>query len=1221
MWRRPRLRVAFGTAALAVLGVSVPAIAGPVVPLPPTVPSVPSVPTVPAVPSVPGVGGSPPTSLAPGVPGIPVPAPVISPVTAGSAGPACPSSPTAPAPGLDPNGPTGMDTEQACPTYTTGEPQVVVAYVEGGINWHLAEARQLVDHIYVNWHEAPVPCTGPSPATATMTVDGAVEPCRTLYSGSSADYDLDHDGVVDAGEWAHDPRVLDANGNGYVDPEDLMAAFCGPGYAPPVDAATGERCDISGWNFYRGDEDPATADATYTHSDDQMLNIAAYCPRCMIMPVKSSAEAIAPTDDLAESWLFACESGASVVDSVTADLGYSSFMREVVDYCWHKGVAMAEASNDFDSTDHQGGMFWPDVVPGNGAVPDMAGTAWTRSDYTSWGPHNLLTVAGAETTSQSTSVLGGLLGLLLSFGHEAAAEHLIPAPLTGPQAVQVLERSATPVTDPSLPWPGSPGAWNLQYGYGIPDLYRAMEQVAAGEVPPVASISTPAWYAVEDPTRAKTVAVTGTIEADSPATGFHWVLELGMGAQPTTWRTIGRGSGTGTLSGRLGTVQLSEIPRSLWGAPFRLSSTKELETTDSYAVTLRLQVTDAAGNVGIDRRAVNVVRDASWARRFPLALGSSGESQPALVDLQGRGHLDLVFATADGTVDAIDPATGRELPGWPVHSAPVTVPVAPGGVDPGYQAIVADVAVGDLRGNGHLSVVATTSSGQVYAWDARGELEAGWPKRLDTGIGPPALPRPALAYTRPAVEGALAAPVLVHLTGPSRELDVVQAGWDGYLHAFRPGGSDVAGWPVRAPIPPGASSPPPGYVTVDDQMLDATPTVAYLQGRGAPADLVEASQVSETRGSGLQPLPFAFVYAWDASGHVLPGWPVEVPGLVEDYDSALQFVLEGAGTAVAADVFGTGADEVELSASAGVPVLIDGAGHIVSSYASAAPGASGVLGAPLRPAGALSGAPTPDLPVAAASSGAFGKLGATLALATPETGGVSTVAALEEDNAGLAVRNQEVAYPAAGGTALPGWPAQRQGLDLFGAPVLAPVGDGSQMTVVDGGDSSAVQAYTATGSQAPGFPKWTTGWNYFAPSAGDLFSDGRTDLALATREGYLFVWRTGGKAAANTEWWRWHHDEYNSGNAGVDSRPPGPVRALSWSSGRRSISFVAPGDNWYVGTVASYRVTFWPGDTTRDVPARAGAGTRQRVMVPRGTRRVTVQPVDDSGLLGPARTV
>ena len=67
---------------------------------------------------------------------------------------------------------------------------------------------------------------------------------------------------------------------------------------------------------------------------------------------------------------------------------------------------MVEASNDFDSTDHQGGMFWPHVLPGNGAGrqrhglnrPGAGANALTttyraRSNYTSWGTHNMFSVA------------------------------------------------------------------------------------------------------------------------------------------------------------------------------------------------------------------------------------------------------------------------------------------------------------------------------------------------------------------------------------------------------------------------------------------------------------------------------------------------------------------------------------------------------------------------------------------------------------------------------------------------------------------------------------------------------------------------------------------------------------------------------------------------------------------------------------------------------------
>ena len=58
---------------------------------------------------------------------------------------------------------------------------------------------------------------------------------------------------------------------------------------------------------------------------------------------------------------------------------------------------------------------------------------------------------------------------------------------------------------------------------------------------------------------------------------------------------------------------------------------------------------------------------------FPKRIGHGGESQPALVDLQGTGHLASVFGDADGNVHAIDMVSGAELPGWPVHTNPTVV--------------------------------------------------------------------------------------------------------------------------------------------------------------------------------------------------------------------------------------------------------------------------------------------------------------------------------------------------------------------------------------------------------------------------------------------------------------------------------------------------------------------------------------------------------------------
>jgi len=1144
---------------------------------------------------------------------------------------------------------TGMNLDAAWSTYTQGDPHVTIAYVEGGINWHLSDAATLASVVVVNWRATPVPCSGASPPTATMVVGGVTEPCTTYYSPDESDYDPDGSGVIDATQWAGDPRVHDSNGNGVIDPEDLIAAF-----SDGIDhEGLGYTNDISGWDFYDNQNDPATVDTAYDHANDQMDVIHHECPDCTILPVKAGDEALDPTDNLAKAWQFAADEGARVIVSVTADLGYSPFMRQVVDELHDKGIVVVEASNDFDSTDHQGGMFWPYVIPGNGAVHTPSGTAWIRSDLTSWGTHAMFTVAtSGGSTSESTPTTGGVIGLLLSYGDLAYSQGKIPEPLTGPEAVQVLRATATPFTDTSLGWPGTPvtaGApddWNLQYGYGMPDLYAAMQNVAADQVPAAAAIESPDWYSSFDPTTTSTVPVTGSIDAATPATTFTWDLEAATGGQPadSAFVTIGTGGGTGSFSGTLGTLDLSSIPPSFWEAPYTESTDPSLSTTDQYNVTFRLVVTEAGGSTSEDRRSVDVVHDPTLLPGYPKAIdpGSAGagtagptgtdsrastESSPQLADLQGTGRLDEIFGDTSGTVHAIDPATGRELPGWPAHVQAETGFVHHAGIDPGDQPIITTVAVGDLLHDGSLSVVVTTIDGTVDVFDAEGRLEPGWPQQMDLGVKAPAIPRPEEPNVRNPVTEAISDPVLADLQG-NGQLDIVTSGGDGYVHAWLPDGQVVPGWPVKVSLP-STFSVKSGYLLEDDQRLVAAPTVAWLNGKDpndgpggvdTPPDIVEKSQYSEITGSGVQPLPFSEVFAYGPDGKLLPGWPSTVSGMVEYYGSAQDAITEGASAPVAADVDDSGKDSIADSPVWSTPVELNGSGATVGTYGNS----GATLGSLVQTLSSDGGSatrcqtsPPPDDPISFTSSGAFGEVGGHLVYAQAEVGSAG-FGCLQYPDAGLSMADYESAYPAntANGGAdsqIAGFPGKRQGQGFLSSPIIADVTGSGQASVVEGGDSSSITAVTSTGAEAAGFPKFTTGWDLYAPAAGDLLSTGNVDLVATTREGYLYAWATPGKASADTQWWSGRHDEYNSGNYGVDSRPPGALRDPHWSAATRTATFTAPGDNWYDGTVARYSVTYYPSGTSTTVAPSGAAGTTESITGPPGTTGLRVTAQDATG--------
>ena len=121
---------------------------------------------------------------------------------------------------------------------------------------------------------------------------------------------------------------------------------------------------------------------------------------------------------------------------------------------------------------------------------------------------------------------------------------------------------------------------------------------------------------------------------------------------------------------------------------------------------------------GEDRRAAYLHHDADALAGFPrgirrgeIAAGaptSDGESSPVLADLNGDNRNELIVASSDGFVHALEP-NGDELPGWPVRG---DVPgfVAHHSTARAYSsgevstneggAIVASVAVGDANGDG-----------------------------------------------------------------------------------------------------------------------------------------------------------------------------------------------------------------------------------------------------------------------------------------------------------------------------------------------------------------------------------------------------------------------------------------------------------------------------------------------------------------------------------------
>src|SRR5262249_38437654 len=316
--------------------------------------------------------------------------------------------------------------------------------------------------------------------------------------------------------------------------------------------------------------------------------------------------------------------------------------------------------------------------------------------------------------------------------------------------------------------------WDQYYGYGRMNAAAAVARIGAGTIPPESDLRDPDWFSVIDPDKTPDVDVKGNVSARRSG-AYRYFVEYGIGVEPRDedFKPI-RHSGrlTDPVSGTLASWNVRGF-----GA---FASRPAAQPTD-FTVTLRVRVVDEDGQKAEDRHTIFIHQDRDLHRGFPIDLGSSGESSPALADLDGDGAAEIVVATGDGKVVAVR-GDGTMLPGGPVYTnlLPGLHPhepgnhlgspaYQPGGVGAtGHAAIIGSVAVGDVNGSGHPSVIVGDLLGSLYAWDRSGHLLAGFPVTTD-----PAFSRPEdRNEDNVLARGIAGAPALGDLDGDGK-LDIV----------------------------------------------------------------------------------------------------------------------------------------------------------------------------------------------------------------------------------------------------------------------------------------------------------------------------------------------------------------------------------------------------------------------------------------------------------------
>jgi hypothetical protein len=1110
--------------------------------------------------------------------------------------------------------------------YSAGTPSVQVAILDTGIRWSKGSLRKKVA---LNRGELPLPHDG---------------------AGACAQYDCNSDGAFNVDDYASDPRVAPAAGrddepgaDSFLDPSDLLAAFSDGA----DDDANGFVDDIAGWDFFDDDNDPYDA-SSYSSADNhgsgraeeagQQTNEGAggtgVCPECQIVPMRVWDTFVVDTNNFAQAALYAADNDIEVVEGAVGALFNSRFARSAFEHAYREGVFFAIVSSDLNTADHNIPTLYDEAMQVQGTVADVhglgqnppqefmdffndqgvplgtnapIGTWFRNSGTTQYGGHAHIAMP-AVTGSAATGQAAGAAGLVRSFARQEGIE------LEPNEIKQLITMTAEDVVAENtvglgVPDPAQPG-WDQHFGYGRPDLGLALERIDQGKVPPQALITSPEWFEPLNVNQQDVVNVDARLSAKRAA-GYTYRLQWAPGIEPqeSDFREVNVQTRTSPLDGSVGIIDLNAVreeldARAQGGAttdPTAPSKGPGDKDPNEPAFTVRIVVTDTAGNRAEDRKMLFAYRDATLHEGYSKDLGTGGEASPRLFDLDGDNALDTVLADSSGELRVLG-HDGQPLPGFN-NGQPVHTRLYPNvhlgsdsfnSVDPPRE-VLRTPAIGDIDGDLEPEIV--DSAGEhVYAWEADGSPVAGFPVRID-----PALSRPQDRTRNNHVKrGFTASPALGDLDQDG-SLEIVVPALDQHVYVWDGEGNVVPGFPkkLRDPGIPGAeiiTTAALGDISGDGKLDIVTPTQEFDDNPSAPqtpgggaaggfSNFLTNLLANVLGGSGR-------VYAVDRNGDVLPGWPTSPNGIVPD---ALPFVGPGVDH-VLANVDGDPELEAIGNVASGEVTATNGNGSNATQYDSEPAGGEHVDKSKV--------VNLFENPIAANIDGVAG----------PEVikGGVTLNQVV---NLGVAVGqnlpyNHVVqAWNAQTGASLPTFPQAVEDFQLLSSPAVADVSDSPGNEVLVGTGLYYLRNFNVAGIEGTGWPKFTGGWLFATPTIGDADGDGQLEVMTLTREGFGFMWDTDRPACGtNDEWWTSRHDEWNTGAYGTDSRPPGTPTALGFNligDNAVTLSWTAPGDDWLCGQGDQYRILAsnqpieHPGDGTvvGDFPATAAAGQTQTKLV------------------------
>ena len=222
-----------------------------------------------------------------------------------------------------------------------------------------------------------------------------------------------------------------------------------------------------------------------------------------------------------------------------------------------------------------------------------------------------------------------------------------------------------------------------------------------------------------------------------------------------------------------------------------------------------------------------------WEKGVPGYVVDTIWSSPSIVDLDRNGSLDIVVG-ADSNAQTIGGFTvpnGGMLRAWNGNGASELA---------GYPRLFDEVvysspAIGDILGNGGLATIV----GSGRCWDLPSCAVTQPVSKVVHGIAASGANLPSWPRPTPAQSSRTASPALAKFAGVGGLVSVINTlrndDVNGLVHAFRPDGSELPGWPVEPSIVADCLGNSLHYGTL------ASPVVANLLGDTDPEIILPAA--------------------------------------------------------------------------------------------------------------------------------------------------------------------------------------------------------------------------------------------------------------------------------------------------------------------------------------------------------------------------------------------